>query len=307
MKKLVLVGLVAASVFVGNVGATVYNDSNGCYSYIDDTMFSKGGNGMDRIVSWSGTCVKDNKGLLRANGYGKQTIIYHRYITFQSRVEGDEIVGIFNGEMKEGMPIKGRMDYPSIGGYDEGSYNGNDGGLDGVGIKKRKDKTIEGKFKNGKLDGFVKITYPDGRTETGLYQDDKLLTSCADEKECKKKKADIDKKAQDETKKFLELGKCEAGETVIHRETWDSTTSSGNFLADAFFNAAKQESFLIEFEGVVKGFMGKKVEVYLQEYSVKQTKGGGIFNTTNASSDIAKYADKRVGKSYFFDKSRCSK
>jgi hypothetical protein len=295
-----LVTLLLLSIMQTLTYAAVYEDKNGCYSYIDDNIFSKDYDGMDRVVSWSGNCVKDEKGVLRAEGFGEQIITYHYYFTFRNRKEGDEIVGIFNGEMKDGVPIKGKMFYPITGNYDEGSCR------NGYCIKKRKDKTIEGEFKSWKLNGFAKITYADGRIETGLYQEDNLITSCTDEKDCKKKKAEIDKKANDEAKKFANLGKCEAGETVYHREVWNATTSSGNFLADAFLGASIKESFIIEFEGVVKGFTGKKVEVYLQDYSVKQTKGGGILQpATGVKSSVTEYADKRIGKSHFFDKARC--
>ena len=55
-----------------------------------------------------------------------------------------------------------------------------------------------------------------------------------------------------------------------------------------------------------KGFVGKKVEVYLQDYSVKQTRGGGFLQpATGAGDNVKRYAEKRIGKSHFFDKSRC--
>ncbi|MGE4397943.1 MAG: MORN repeat-containing protein [Campylobacterales bacterium] len=120
------------------------------------------------------------------------------------------------------------------------------------------------------------------------------------------KEAELKEQAISEAKKFNKLGHCAAGETVYHRETWSSTTSSGNVLADALFGAATKESFIIEFEGIVKGFTGNKVEVYLQDYAVKQTRGGGILQpVTGAKGRIAEYADKKVGRVYFYDKSRC--
>lgn len=120
------------------------------------------------------------------------------------------------------------------------------------------------------------------------------------------KKEQDAKAAQEASKKFIKLGNCEVGETVYHREAWNSKTSSGNFLADALFNASVKEDFIIEFEGIVKGILGKKVEVYLQDYSFKQTKGGGILQpATGASDTLIKYANSRIGKSHFFEKSRC--
>lgn len=110
-----------------------------------------------------------------------------------------------------------------------------------------------------------------------------------------------------EARKFEQLGHCAVGETVYHREVWNSTTSSGNVLADALFGAAAKESFVIEYEGIVKGFAGKKVEVYLQDYTIKQTRGGGFLQpVTGAKGRIAESADKKVGKTYFYDKSRCT-
>lgn len=121
------------------------------------------------------------------------------------------------------------------------------------------------------------------------------------------KEQEQERVAAEAARKFNELGRCEVGETVYNRETWDSTTSSGNILADALFGAATKESFIIEFEGIVKGFIGKKVEVYVQDYAIKQTRGGGIFQpVTGVKGRIAEYADKKVGKSYFYDRSRCS-
>lgn len=126
------------------------------------------------------------------------------------------------------------------------------------------------------------------------------------EREAQLKKEQDEKAAKEAARKFVKLGNCEVGETVYHREAWDTSTSSGNFLADALFNASVKESFIIEFEGVVKGFVGKKVEVYLQDYSVKQTRGGGFLQpATGVGNSVSNYADKRIGKSHFFDKSRC--
>jgi hypothetical protein len=124
------------------------------------------------------------------------------------------------------------------------------------------------------------------------------------------RKADAiaDEKAKKVAREFIELGKCEIGETVYHREAWDIATSSGNILADKFFNAVKNESYIIEFEGVVKSFAGKKVEVYLQDYTVKQTKGNSLLQLVTHSDDkVNNYAEKRIGKTHYFDKSRCSK
>lgn len=126
------------------------------------------------------------------------------------------------------------------------------------------------------------------------------------EREAQLKKEQDEKAAKEAARKFIKLGNCEVGETVFHREAWDTSSSSGNILADSFFNASIKESFIIEFEGVVKGFVGKKVEVYLQDYSVKQTRGGGVLQpATGVGNSVINYADKRIGKSHFFDKSRC--
>lgn len=126
------------------------------------------------------------------------------------------------------------------------------------------------------------------------------------EREAQLKKEQDEKAAKEAARKFVKLGNCEVGETVFHREAWDTSSSSGNILADSFFNASIKESFIIEFEGVVKGFVGKKVEVYLQDYSVKQTRGGGVLQpATGVGNSVINYADKRIGKSHFFDKSRC--
>lgn len=142
-----------------------------------------------------------------------------------------------------------------------------------------------------------------------------LNVASAAEKAVKKmKKSDFkvaptvedEKAAAEAAKQFVKLGNCVDGETVYHREAWNATTSSGNILADALLNASTKEDFIIVFEGVVKGTLGKKVEVYLQDYTINQTKGGGILQpATYANDAVIRYADKKLGKSHFFDKSRC--
>src|SRR5665647_601437 len=98
-----------------------------------------------------------------------------------------------------------------------------------------------------------------------------LNVATASEKAVKKiKKSDVivaptvedEKAATDAAKQFIKLGNCVEGETVYHREVWNATTSSGNIMADALLNASTKETFIIVFEGVVKGTLGKKVEVY---------------------------------------------
>lgn len=102
------------------------------------------------------------------------------------------------------------------------------------------------------------------------------------------------------------LGECSVGKTVYHRDTWSATTSSGNIIADGLFGAATKEQFIIVYEGVVKGFLGEKVEVVVNDYAVKQTLGGGFFQPrTDAKNDISTHADRYIGKTQFYDKSRC--
>lgn len=113
--------------------------------------------------------------------------------------------------------------------------------------------------------------------------------------------------AQKAEREFLTLGNCEVGATVHHRERWNTTTSSGNILADALFNAATRESFVIHFEGVVEGFLGNKVKVTINDYQVQQTKGGGFFaRKTYQGASLGIYADKYIGKVQFYPRSRCS-
>lgn len=114
--------------------------------------------------------------------------------------------------------------------------------------------------------------------------------------------------AQKAEREFLTLGNCEVGATVYHRERWNTTTSSGNVLADALFNAATRESFVIHFEGVVEGFLGDKVKVTINDYQVQQTQGGGFFaRKTYQGASLGIYADKYIGKVQFYPRSRCSK
>ena len=106
---------------------------------------------------------------------------------------------------------------------------------------------------------------------------------------------------------FVTLGSCEIGNTVYHREQWNTTTSSGNIIADSLFGAATKEEFIIIYEGVVKGFVGEKVEVIINDYGVKQTLGGGFLQpSTWRKYDLNKHADKYLGKTQFYDKARCN-
>jgi len=102
------------------------------------------------------------------------------------------------------------------------------------------------------------------------------------------------------------LGRCAIGSTVYHREKWSTTTSSGNVIADALFNASTKEQFIIVFNGVVTGFVGDKVEVVINNYGVKQTMGGGFLQQkTWRKYELNKYADKFIGKTQFYERSRC--
>lgn len=158
----------------------------------------------------------------------------------------------------------------------------------------------------GEIDDLIKAGKIDESDPWPQSVKAKLARKKAEKETEKIKAAEQAKAAKEAARKFVKLGPCQVGETVTHREAWNSTTSSGNFLADALFNASIKEEFIIEFEGVVKGMLGKKVEVYLQDYSVKQTKGGGFLQpVTNVGDALTQYADKRIGKSHFFDKSRC--
>lgn len=108
-------------------------------------------------------------------------------------------------------------------------------------------------------------------------------------------------------REFGMLGFCKTGSTVYHRERWKTTTSSGNIIADSLFGAATKEEFIVVYEGVVRGFVGEKVEVVINDYGVKQTSGGGFLQPeTWRKYDIAKHADKYLGKTQFYDKSRCN-
>lgn len=114
--------------------------------------------------------------------------------------------------------------------------------------------------------------------------------------------------AEQQERNFGMLGRCSIGSTVYHRERWDTTTSSGNFIADAVFGAATKEKFLIVFEGVVEGFAGDKVKVLINDYRVQQTKGGGFFSRkTYQGESLGLYADKYLGKTQYYLRNRCNK
>jgi chromosome segregation ATPase len=108
-------------------------------------------------------------------------------------------------------------------------------------------------------------------------------------------------------KAFVVLGQCDIGNTVYHREVWNTKTSSGNVLADMAFGAATKETFIITYEAVVESFLGNKVKTIINDYKIQQTVGGGFLNQrTYRKYDIASHADKYIGKTQFYDKARCS-
>lgn len=124
------------------------------------------------------------------------------------------------------------------------------------------------------------------------------------DKEIAEKKL-AEKKAA-EAFQMTRLGNCEIGNTIYHRETWNTKTSSGNIIADSLFGAATKEEFVIVYEAVVKARVGSKVEAVINDYGVKQTQGGGFLQPkTWAKYDISSHADKYIGKTQFYESSRC--
>lgn len=149
------------------------------------------------------------------------------------------------------------------------------------------------------IDAKDRIAYLDER-EAAIEQ--KLRREASDADDTRKK--NLEKAHQEST--FLTLGVCEIGGTVIHREKWKTETSSGNILADALFNASTKEEFIIEYEGVVEGFLGDKVKVTINDYRIRQTIGGGILQPdTYRKYEIGNYADKYLGKTQYYSKTRC--
>lgn len=164
-----------------------------------------------------------------------------------------------------------------------------------------------------KLNRFV-ITYP----SSSLIVKAKSRIAFLEKEEVQRKQDAKDKVVKEENErkeklarlkyesKFLSLGSCKIGNSVIHREKWNTKTSSGNVVADFVFNAATKEEFIIEFEGVVEGFTGDKVRAIINDYRIKQTIGGGVLQPkTYRKYDIGKYADKYLGKTQFYPRSRC--
>lgn len=122
-----------------------------------------------------------------------------------------------------------------------------------------------------------------------------------------REKSEKNRLAMEEAERnFSILGTCRAGNTVTHREKWNTKTSSGNIIADSLFNASIKETFVISYNGTVEGFVGNKVKVHINDYSVEKINGGGILQpNTYRQNDIQKEADKRLGKSFYYDKDRC--
>lgn len=133
------------------------------------------------------------------------------------------------------------------------------------------------------------------------------VAALAQERQSKKEAALAEKRAKEEEKNFPIIGHCAIGSTVYPRERWNTSTSSGNILADALGGATKEE-FIIVYEAVVEGFVGDKVKVMINDYRVQQTKGGGFFSRkTYQGESLGLYADKFIGKSQYYSRSRCSK
>jgi len=106
---------------------------------------------------------------------------------------------------------------------------------------------------------------------------------------------------------FPRLGRCIVGESVTHRELLNASQSSGNALADIIWNSHTKAQYVIEYEAVVEGFVGSKVKTTINGYQVKQLKAGSYVDGADMRSRVAGYADKLVGKTQFYDRSRCSK
>lgn len=164
-----------------------------------------------------------------------------------------------------------------------------------------------------KLNEFIK-RYPDtsytSKAKHRLEQfelqesEQRAMLKAKKEKEEQENKKKLAQQQQDNA--MLSLGSCQIGSSVFHREKWNTTTSSGNIIADGLFGAATKEEFIIVYEGVVKGFVGEKVEVVINDFGVKQTVGGGFLQpSTWRKYDLNKHADKYLGKTQFYEKSRC--
>jgi chromosome segregation ATPase len=122
------------------------------------------------------------------------------------------------------------------------------------------------------------------------------------ESELAQRKADLI--AQE--KAFVKLGQCYVGNTVYHREVWNTKTSSGNVIADGLFGAATKETFIITYEAIVESFLGDKVKTTINDYKIQQTVGGGFLDQkTYRKYNLGSHADKYIGKVQFYSKSRC--
>lgn len=119
--------------------------------------------------------------------------------------------------------------------------------------------------------------------------------------------AEAKRRKEEAYRRFYNLGKCELGNSVYHREVWDTDTTSGNVIADFVFNASTKEQFIITYEAVVESFLGSKVKTIINDYKIQQTLGGGFLNPkTHRLNELAAHADKYIGKVQFYEKSRCT-
>jgi hypothetical protein len=108
-------------------------------------------------------------------------------------------------------------------------------------------------------------------------------------------------------KAFSILGRCDIGETIYHREVVNASSSSGNVLADAIWASQTRAQYVIEYEAVIEAFVGKKVKATVNDYRVKQISKGGYVDASEMRSRMASIADKLVGKTQFYDRTRCAK
>lgn len=114
------------------------------------------------------------------------------------------------------------------------------------------------------------------------------------------------KRSADEWREFQTLGICKVGNSVTHRERYEAKAGSGNILADALFYSNTKEWYNVEYEGYVKAVTANSVEVHLQDFAISNKQGGIIGSNSIDVKQIADKANAKIGKSFFFKRSRCS-
>ncbi len=258
--------------------------------------------GPGETVEWKGLCrngYANGKGVLTWFANGKRSSRTEGELR-DGKTVGKQVVEYANGDRWEGEFLNDKRNGYSVYTWANG-------------------QRYEGEYRDSKRNGFGVLTIPrevylagtpsdmaelDGEVYVarGLFANNLITLKCQSKAACEKLARDRD----EEERKYFGLGRCQIGDTVVHREKIGVTSSSGNVLADMIWSSHTKAKYIIEYEAVVEAIVGTKVKTIINGYSVKQLSKGSYVNASDAQENVAKTADKLVGKIQFYDRSRCS-